>query len=72
MDDKYDNSIIFYNEKVKSDYNKDPSDLYSFNKRDLTDELHQIIKYHNYLPSKLKHNESSITKIIFEHEKILC
>ena len=37
--------LFFYNEKVKSDYNWDPLDLHSFNKRDLTDELHQIIKY---------------------------
>jgi hypothetical protein len=54
---------------MKSDYIWDPVDLYSFNKRDLTEEPHEIIKYHNYVPSKLKHNESSITRIIFEHEK---
>ena len=58
MDEKYNNSIIFYNQETAE-----------FEKRgDLTNILHNIIKTYKYFPHKLKHDKYKITRIIFEHD----
>jgi hypothetical protein len=39
-----------------------------FDKSDLNDELDKIIGYHNHIPTKLKHREYSVIRIIFEKD----
>ena len=55
MDEKYNNSIIFYDQETPD-----------FELRgDLANILHNIIKICNYIPHKLKHDKYQITRIIF-------
>ena len=63
-DDKYNNSIIIYNQThINEETNIE------YNKTDMFDELHDMIKFHNYIPSKIKHTKRAITRIIFDKEK---
>ena len=54
MDERYKNSIIIYNYRIEDAYNND-----------LTCELHEIIKIHNYIPSKIRNTGYATTRIIF-------
>ena len=67
MEDQYNNSIVIYNRG--HDDNWDPLEIYHDNKHDLFHILHDIIKYHNYIPTKIKHDKHAITRIIFEKEE---
>ena len=64
MEDQYHNSIIIYNRGHNDNW--DPLEIYHDNKHDLFHILHDIIKYHNYIPTKIKHDKHAITRIIFE------
>jgi hypothetical protein len=93
MDEKYNNSIIIYNEKTKQIIKEqkqilvplvgvwDPlqilletrtitvdKEIY-VEKNDINDELDKIMGYHNHFPTKLKHREYSVTRIVFEKDK---
>ena len=54
MDERYKNSIIMYNYRIEDAYNND-----------LTCELHEIIKIHHYIPSKIRNTGYATTRIIF-------
>ena len=66
-EDQHNNSIIIYN--LGHGDNFDPLEIYHDNKHDLFHILHDIIKYHNYIPTKIKHDKHAITRIIFEKDK---
>ena len=55
MKDQYNNSIIIQNE---DNYKNDRFNL-----------LQEIMKQHNYIPTKIKHKKHAITRIIFEKDK---
>ena len=92
MDDKYNNSIIIYNNQIEQIIQEtkeilvpctdvlDPAKIMMtpenitvdkvvlFDKHDLNEELDKIIGYHNHIPTKLKHREYSVIRIIFEKD----
>ena len=67
MEDQYNNSIVIYNRGHDDTW--DPLGVYHDNKHDLFHILHDIIKYHNYIPTKIKHDKHARTIIIFEKKK---
>lgn len=92
MDEKYNNSIIIYNNKTEQIIQEtkdilvprvgvwDPLQMLLepanitvdktifVEKNDLNEELDKIIAHHNHIPTKLKHREYSVIRIIFEKE----
>jgi hypothetical protein len=93
MDEKYNNSIIIYNEKTKQIMKEQKQILVPLvgvwdplqilletrtitvdkevyvEKNDINDELDKIMGYHNHIPTKLKHREYSVIRIVFEKDK---
>jgi hypothetical protein len=91
MDDKYNNSIIIYNNKIEQVVKETKTILVNcpvegevklvkqtktievektvlVDKNDVHEELDKIIGHHNYIPTKLKHRDYSVIRIIFEKE----
>ena len=65
MEDQYNNSIIIYNQGPDS---WDPLDLYNNDTREILNILQEIIKHHNYIPTKIKHNKYAIARVTFGKE----
>ena len=91
MDDKYNNSIIIYKNKIEQVVKETKTILVNcpvegevkwvkqtktievekivlVDKNGVNEELDKIMGHHNYVPTKLKHRDYSVIRIIFEKE----